>query len=407
MTGISPSLAEGEEYFFAAVADRLIRYALDVGGRMREIDALAMPCNVQYACFDPARALLYVACSNGGVGSRGDRHRLALVAMDGAMRLLAEPVALPHRPIHAALDPAGCRLLVAYNLPAAVTVHALDGEGRVRGCTGPFEGAHLVGWFPHQILPVPGSGEVLLTCRGDDATAEHAENPGSLRVLRIEEGQAQIVQVVAPQRGIGFGPRNCAFHPTAPWVYAVLERQNALAQFSVRDGRIAAEPACTVGLLQHPESIHRPQLAGALELHPSGRFAYAVNRSHAVVPDGPCMVWAGGENSIVVFRLDQRTGEPVQIQAAPLQGLHARCIAIAQGGRLLVAALRQASQRRTDAGIEDCPAGFSIFRIGDDGCLEALDHLTVAVGAAQIFWAGCGDRPRAGQASSSAGTSAA
>lgn len=390
MAGTSPSLAEGEEYFFAAVGDRLICYALDADGRMREIAALAMPCNVQYACLDPARALLYVACSNGGVGSRGDRHRLALVAVDGAMRMLMDPIALPHRPIHAALDLAGHRLLIAYNLPAAVTVHALDGEGRVDRCIGHWEGADLVGWFPHQILPVPGSDEVLLTCRGDDATAEGAENPGSLRVLRIGQDQARLVQAVAPRGGFGFGPRNCAFHPTEPWMYAVLERQNAPAMFQVREGRIAAQPACTVGMLQHPERIHRPQLAGALELHPNGRFAYAVNRSHAVVPDGPHMVWTGGENSIVVFRLHARTGEPVRIQAAPLQGLHARCIAIAQGGRLLVAALRQASQRRTDAGVEDCPAGFSILRIGHDGCLAPLDHVAVPVGTGQLFWAGSG-----------------
>lgn len=389
MAGTSPSLAEGEEYFFAAVGDRLIRYALDADGRMREIDALAMPCNVQYACLDPARALLYVACSNGGVGSRGDRHWLALVAVDGAMRMLMDPIALPHRPIHAALDLAGHRLLITYNLPAAVTVHALDGEGRVDRCIGHWEGAYLVGWFPHQILPVPGSDEVLLTCRGDDATAERSENPGSLRVLRIEQDQARLVQVVSPRGGFGFGPRNCAFHPTAPWMYAVLERQNALAMFHVCKGRIAAQPACTAGLLQHPERIHRPQLAGALELHPNGRFAYAVNRSHAVVPDGPAWSgrvaktasWSSGSMRARASRCGYR---PRRCRACT------RCIAIAQGGRLLVAALRQASQRRTDAGVEDCPAGFSILRIGHDGCLAPLDHVAVPVGTGQLFWAGSG-----------------
>ncbi len=114
------------ESFFAAVGSRLIRYALDADGRMREAGALAMPCDVQYACLDRPRALLYVVCSNGGVGRSGDLHRLARVALDGPMRLLETPAPLPYRPIHAALDPAGRRLLIAYNLPAALTVHPLD-----------------------------------------------------------------------------------------------------------------------------------------------------------------------------------------------------------------------------------------------------------------------------------------
>ncbi|XDF37621.1 beta-propeller fold lactonase family protein [Paracidovorax avenae] len=388
--GAGPALPT--ESFFAAVGDRLVRHALDAQGGMREIDRLAMPCGVQFACLDRERGLLYVACSNGGVGRPGDRHRLARVAVDGPMRLLEAPAALPYRPIHAALDPAGRRLLIAYNLPAALTVHPLDEAGRVGECLGPFEGEELVGWFPHQVLPMPGSDEVLLTCRGDDATAVRAENPGSLRRLRIgPQGGARPMQTVAPSGGFGFGPRNCAFHPAAPWLYAVLERQNALAVFFIRGGRIAAQPAHTVGMLQRPDRIHRPQLAGALALHPGGGFAYAVNRSHAVVQEGAHTVWAGGENSIVVFRLDTRTGEAAPVQCQPLQGLHARCIALAHGGRLLVAAIRQASAQRTPEGIRHCPAGFSTFRIGQDGCLQPLGHHAVEVGAEQIFWAGCSE----------------
>ncbi len=380
------------EAFFSATGDSLVRHALDANGRMREIDRLTMPCGVQYACLDRQRALLYVVCSNGGVGRPGDLHRLARVAVDGGLRLLEAPAALPYRPIHAALDAAGHRLLIAYNQPAAVTTHRLDEAGRVGERLGPFEGNELVGWFPHQVLPVPGSDAVLLTCRGDDASEGRAENPGSLRCLHIDrQGRARLVQVVAPAGGFGFGPRNSVFHPTAPWLYTVLERQNALAVFSVAGGRIGTQPAHMVRMLQRPDRIQRPQLAGAIELHPGGEFAYAVNRSHAVVQDGARTVWAGGENSVVVFRLDRQTGQAVPIQVEPLHGLHARCIAIAHGGRWLVAAIRQASEQRTPEGISHHPAGFSVFRIGQDGRLHAAGHHPVEVGDDQIFWAGSGE----------------
>ncbi|AVS74227.1 hypothetical protein [Paracidovorax cattleyae] len=141
-------------------------------------------------------------------------------------------------------------------------------------------------------------------------------------------------------------------------------------------------------MLQRPDRIHRPQLAGALEVHPGGGCAYAMNRSHAVVHNGAHTVCAGGENSTVVFWLDTRTGEAAPVRFQPLQGLHAHCIAIAHGGRLLVAAIRQASAQRIPEAIRHCPAGFSIFRIGQDGCLQPLGHHAAEVGTGQIFWAG-------------------
>lgn len=380
------------QQFFLSLGNRLCRLDLAPDGAMREVDSLDMPCNIQYACADAARGLLYVICSNGGVASRGDTHWLMTVAVrDAAMRLVGESIALRYRPIHVALDRAGHQLLVAYNLPAAVTVHALDDAGRVSEFVAAAEGQDLVGWFPHQVLPMPGMDAMLLTCRGDDATADRPENPGSLRVLRVSRSQprdATLVQVVAPRGGLGFGPRNCGFHPTAPWLYAVLERQNGLAWFRLRPDGIAPELRGTVTLLERPESLVRPQLGGALAMHPSGRFAYAVNRSHAVMPDGDQFVWAGAENSIAVFGLDIETGAPQLLQHAPLAGLHARCIDLAHGGHLLVAAIRQPSARRVGHGIESCPAGLSVFRVAADGRLSLQRHHPIDVAGHQIFWAG-------------------
>lgn len=48
-------------------------------------------------------------------------------------------------------------------------------------------------------------------------------------------------------------------------------------------------------------------------------------------------------------------------------GLQARCIALAHGGSLLIAAIRQSSERRSENGLESYAAGFSIFIIVPDG----------------------------------------
>jgi hypothetical protein len=157
--------------------------------------------------------------------------------------------------------------------------------------------------------------------------------------------------------------------------------------FDIENGCIAAIPKVVVSTLERPNDVQQPQLAGALKLHPNGRFAYVVNRSHAVTKFGEHMVWANGENSIAVFSLDALTGTPTLVQMVALPGLHARCIDIMHGGKMLVAAIRQSSFRIVNGTVKSCSAGFSIFRIADCGFLFEVAFHAVDTGGEHLFWA--------------------
>lgn len=372
----------------ASIGRTLVRYRLGEDGFVEQ-DHVELPLTVQYGCFHPGRPLAYVACSNGGVASQGDRHCLVQVSLgDTGMRIVAEPAALPYRPLHASVDTGCNRLALAYNRPAAVTIHDLHNDGGLvpqRRLLA--EGTERVGHFPHQVIPMPGSQDLLLTCRGDDASTANEENPGSLRVLRDEGRTLACVQAVAPNAGYGFGPRNCAFHPQGHMLYAVLERQNRLAAFRYREGLIEPQPSWEVGLLDNPGKVRRPQLGGAIAIHPTGRYAYVVNRAHPV-SDGSGNAAACGENSIVVFHLDALTGEPREMQRLALNGLHARCLALASDGKVLVAALRQPGRFKDDYGrIVECRAGFASFHVADSGHLTFIRQDVIDVGKDQLFWA--------------------
>lgn len=383
-------------YFFAAVAGVLTRYRLAFDGGWQALDAIELPLDTQYACFHPSCPWLYVLCSNGGVARAGDRHALVTLRLDGpCMEAVGVPVALPFRPIHAAFDARGGRLLVAYNRPAALTVHPLDDEGRPETMQEPVTDPAVVGHFPHQVLPMPHGQGMLLVCRGDDATPTQAENPGSLRVLDIDGTSNACTQVIAPQGGLGFGPRNGVFGPSAAWLQVVLERQNVLATFGVEHGKIEAAPRFTQSLLQRPDASRKPQLAGAIELDTEGRFAYVVNRSHAATWDQGCKVDAGGENSIVVFSLDAETGRPQRLQTVPLAGLHARCISLSPDGLWLVAAIRESSVRLEVGRFVDQPAGLQCFRVQRDGQLVLSRHIPLDDSAGPVFWAGFAPTPPA------------
>ena len=71
-------------------------------------------------------------------------------------------------------------------------------------------------------------------------------------------------------------------------------------------------------------------------MRPNGRFLYLANRATAMTDFQGKRVFAGGENSIAVYSINQETGEPALIQNIDTRGVHPRTFAIDPSGRILV-----------------------------------------------------------------------
>ena len=99
-------------------------------------------------------------------------------------------------------------------------------------------------------------------------------------------------------------------------------------------------------------------------------------------------VFVGGENNIVVYSIDQSTGEPTAIQHIETRAIHPRTFHIDPGGRMLVAQHNLPVNVRADGGIRLAPAGLSVFRIGDDGKLTYVRKYDIDVGDTTMFWMG-------------------
>jgi hypothetical protein len=123
-------------------------------------------------------------------------------------------------------------------------------------------------------------------------------------------------------------------------------------------------------------------------VHPNGRLVYLTNRASAVTDHAGTKVFAGGENSVVVFAIDQQTGEPKLIQSIDGRGIQLRTFAIDPSGRVLVAASIMPLAVRQANGIGTLTAGLTMFRTGDDGKLEFVRKYDVETGNAQQFWSG-------------------
>ena len=64
------------------------------------------------------------------------------------------------------------------------------------------------------------------------------------------------------------------------------------------------------------------QAAGTVHVHPNGRFLYGANRAQAKIEIEGKKVFKGGENSIVVYSINQSTGEPTPIQHIESGAIH-------------------------------------------------------------------------------------
>lgn len=377
--------------FYASIGPELIRFDLDVdGAALSKQSAVTLPANIQYAWPHPSRRFLYVVSSNGGPGVAGDKHyanALRIDAATGALHLFGNPAALPSRPIHTSVDANGEYLLTAYNNPSNVTVHRLDVDGAIRE---PVAQPHNLdaGIYAHQILALPANHAVALATRGNNASPGKPEDPGAIKTFAFDNGVLTNLASIAPGNGLGFGPRHLDFHPTKPWAFVSIERQNKLYVYNL-DSRygLASLPLFIKDTLSDP-NMTAHQGAGPIHVHPNGKFVYLTNRASRTMDHDGKAVFAGGENSVAVFVIEQRSGEPKLIQTIDGHGIQLRTFAIDPSGRLLVAASIMPLPLREADGGGMLTAGLTLFRIGDDGKLEFVRKYDVETGVQQQFWSG-------------------
>jgi 6-phosphogluconolactonase len=378
---------------YANVGADLAHYDVDVAGaELIKRATVTLPAAVQYAWAHASRRYLYVATSSSAPGSAaaGTEHHVTAFSIDpasGALTPHGASVRLPTRPIHMCTDIPSENILVAFNNPSAVRVYRINKDftpGEEVKQPGPID----AGIYAHQVRVTPDNRLAILVTRGNEGTATRAEDPGALKVFDYKNGVLTNEVSIAPNGGKEFGPRHLDFHPTKPWMYVSIETQNKMYMFRMEEGRIDPDIAYRAETLAEPNNIRARQAAGTVHVHPDGRFVYGANRAQATVEFQGRQVFKGGENSIVVYSINQSTGEPTPIQHSETQKIHPRTFHIDPSGRLLVAQHNRPVNVRDGDAIKTLPAGLSVFRIGDDGKLTFVRKYDIDVGDKTMFWMG-------------------
>jgi 6-phosphogluconolactonase (cycloisomerase 2 family) len=377
---------------YANVGADLTHYDVDVaGGTLIKKATITLPAGVQYAWPHASRRYLYVATSSSesGYGKAGTEHHVTAFRIDpatGALTKHGESIRLPTRPIHMTLDIPSENILVAFNSPSSLHIYRINkdftpGEEVKQG---PID----AGIFAHQVRVTPDNRHVVLVTRGNEVTPTKAEDPGALKVFDYKNGVLSNEVSVAPNGGKEFGPRHLDFHPTKPWMYVSIETQNKMYTYKMDGGKINPDIAYRADTLAEPKNIRARQAAGTVHVHPNGRFLYGANRAQATTEVEGKKVFKGGENSIVVYSINQTTGEPTPIQHVETRAIHPRTFHIDPSGRLMVVQHNLPVNVRDGNTIRTAPAGLSVFRIGDDGKLTFVRKYDIDVGDKTMFWMG-------------------
>jgi len=299
-----------------------------------------------------------------------------------------EPQSLPSRPIHTSVDRSGEYLLTAYNAPSNVTVHRISGDGSIGKPISQPDKLDA-GIYGHQIRTTPGNQTAILVARGNNAAGDKPEDPGALKLFGFKRGALTNLASIAPGTGLGFGPRHLDFHPSQPWVYVSIERQNKLYTYKLQsDGGLGRDPIVVKDTLADAANVKPAQGAGPIHVHPNGRFVYLTNRNQGEVEFEGKKVFNGGENNVAVFAIDAQTGEPSLVQTVEGHGIHLRTFGIDPSGGLLVAASIRPLSVRDGSAIKTLTAGILVYRIAGDGRLSFVRKYDVDTGKGQQFWSG-------------------
>src|SRR2546422_3263775 len=391
LSGQRANGARAKTVLYSAVGGELTLYSRGVGEALLvKRNTVSFPANIQYGWPHPSRQYFYVVSSGGGPGVPSNEnfaHAFRIDSATGALTPHGQPQNLPSRPIHTSVDMKGEYLLTAYNDPSSLTVHRINRDGTV-GERVNQPNSLDTGKYAHQIRATPDNQQVILVTRGNNAPDDDPVNPGSIKTFKLKDGVLTNLAAIQPSDGMHFGPRHLDFHPTQPWVYVSIESQNKLYVYKRQsETGLSREPLFVKETLSDPKSPFR-QGAGTVHVHPNGRFLYQANRASSTVDFQGKKVFAGGENTIAVFSINQNTGEPTLIQNIDGRGIQLRTFSFDSSASVMVAASIQPLLVREGGSIKTLSAGLTVFRIGSDGKLTFVRKYDVDVGNKTQFWSG-------------------
>jgi 6-phosphogluconolactonase len=219
----------------------------------------------------------------------------------GALRLLNYKESKGRGPSYVSVDQSGRYVLDANYGGGYIEIHSLAADGSLDQQTafvqhqGSSVHARQDKPYAHWIRTDPTNRFALVADLGTDKIVIYRFDAKTGKVTPNDPPFAKLPP--------GSGPRHLAFHPNGKWLYAVQELANEVVAFNWDAGKGELTQFQTVKTL--PADFTGQNTAAEIAIRRDGKYLYTSNRGH---------------DSLVVYAIDQRSGELTLRQRVPSRG---------------------------------------------------------------------------------------
>jgi len=237
----------------------------------------------------------------------------------GDLTLLGQQASGGGAPCYLSLDHTGKAALVANYGGGNVSLLPIQPNGQLAAAaaldqhqgTGPHP--NQTGPHAHCLLPAPDNRFAFAVDLGTDTVYCYE--------LRSAQGQLTRTATPAFTTKPGAGPRHLTFHPNGRLAYLINELNSTLTALAYDTATGSLRELQTLSTL--PAGFTQNNSCADVHVSPDGKFVYGSNRGH---------------DSIVVFRIDAKTGQLTLVQHVSTQGKTPRNFSLDPAGRLLLVA---------------------------------------------------------------------
>lgn len=290
-------------------------------GELKQIDVARGVANPSFLTLDPKGRFLYAVNevkefegkAGGAVSAFGIEHGT------GALKLVNQKSSGGSGPCHLSLDGTGKFLLVANYDTGSFEVLPIR-EGALgtpvdfvqhRGSS--INPQRQAGPHAHCVVTDKNNRRVFVTDLGLDKILIYEFDS---RTGKVSPNQKPWLQIKP-----GAGPRHFAFHHNGRWAYVINELDSTMSALTYDRASGELRETQTISALR--ASFSGKSYCAELQVAPAGKFLYGSNR---------------GDDSIVVYSIDQTTGKLALVDHTSTQGKVPRNFAIEPAGRWLLAA---------------------------------------------------------------------
>jgi 6-phosphogluconolactonase len=309
--------------YTAGKSEGIYLYRMNLSsGELIHLSTAAGVVNPSFLTLDSRKRYLYavneVTDFSGKPG--GAVSAFAINQKTGNLQFLNQQPSLGSAPCYVSIDRTGRFILVANYGGGNVSVLPIGRDGRLGTATDVDQ--HKGSSVNQSRQEGPHAHSIVLD-RGNRYAYSCDLGTDKILIYRFDSKRGKLTANRQPwvQVKAGAGPRHFTFHPNGQYGYVMNELDSTITSFHCDSSSGTLKPAQTVHTL--PDGFSENNTTADIHVSPLGRFLYGSNRGH---------------NSIVVFEIDQKTGNLRFIDHTATGGRTPRNFAIDPTGRFLLAA---------------------------------------------------------------------